>query len=76
MAQEAERRQLLGPEPGACAKLLLGLPWSYRLPLCQVDSQAMAGVFYSVGYAGNMHYVGVEPESWVLALLQLVAVLG
>lgn len=44
--------------------------------LCQVDSQAMAGVFYSVGYAGNMHYVGVEPESWVLALLQLVAVLG
>lgn len=76
MAQEAERRQLLGPEPGACAKLLLGFLGHTGFHLCQVDSQAMAGVFYSVGYAGNMHYVGVEPESWVLALLQLVAVLG
>lgn len=36
----------------------------------------MAGVLCVVGYAGNMHYVGVEPESWVLASLQLVAVLG
>lgn len=76
MAQEAERRQLLGPESGACAKLLLGLPWSHRLPLVSGGQPGNAEVFHSVGYAGNMHYVGVEPESWVLALLQLVAVLG
>lgn len=44
--------------------------------MCQVDSQAMAGVLCNEGYAGNMHYVGVEPESWVLASLQLVTVLG
>lgn len=36
----------------------------------------MAGVLCNESYAGNMHYVGVEPESWVLASLQLVAVLG
>lgn len=78
MGQKAERRQLLGLEPpGARTKLLLGLPWPCRLPLVSSGQPGnMAGVLCNEGYAGNMHCVGVEPESWVLASLQLVAVLG
>lgn len=77
MGQKAERRlkeglSLQEPAPSFC----WGCLGHAGFHLCQVASQAMAGVLCNEGYAGNMHCVGVEPESWVLASLQLVAVLG
>lgn len=70
MEQEAERRQLpwLQP-PGACTKLLLGLPWTCGFHLCGGQPGNGRGLC-SESHAGDVHYVGVEPESGVLASLQ------